>query len=247
MTADGSTIGGRAVPLVGVSSKTDTVKDYALDVVVGYLAAILRTYAESAWHSVAPGEPIVRRAFTHDPQEYEFNQNDLPALYMFRTGSARNAENLSEDYRIHTDGVRLFWVLPPGSPDTDRRRSPIIQAVGKLIDLKIDRVRDPCYVLANDPDPTKMAEGTVVIRAAGLNWIKFLQWKLAKLAIQIGEGAARRVYQALDVTFEFEESITQGFADISNPSSVDAMFAIDGAKDTDGNPLPAVPFSELIG
>jgi hypothetical protein len=68
--------------------------------VLAYIRALFNAYASTAWHSVAPGEPIVRNAFTHDPEEYDFAETHLPALYLFRTGSARNSEDIAADIRI---------------------------------------------------------------------------------------------------------------------------------------------------
>jgi len=247
MSGDGSTIGARTLPLVGVTNQIDTITDRPLDIVLAYIRALFNTYAAAAWNTVAKGEPIVRRYFTHDPEQYDFAETHLPALYIFRTGSARNSEDIAADIRIAPDSVRLFWILPPAPQVPMGRRAPIIAALGKLIDLKIKRTRDPSFVLASDPDPTKVAEGTVVMRAAGLHDLKFLQWKPTQIALKVGAGesASRRVYQALDVKLEIEEQLTQRFDDLTNPSAVDAMFAIAGATGADGEPLPDVPFSEF--
>jgi hypothetical protein len=245
MVADGSTIGGQALPLVAASSATATIADPALDIVLGYIRALFNRYAAAAWASVAPNEPIVRTAFTHDPQEYAFSVGHLPALYLFRTGSARNTEDIAEDIRMAADNVRLFWVLPPGDEEKQRRRTPIIQALGKLIDLKIKRTRDPAYVLASDPDPTKTAEGTVVMRAAGLSELRFRQWEKTTIAISVAGGTERKLYQALSVKLEFDEQLTQEFDDLTAPAENTTGFEIAGAADSSGAPLPNVPFAEF--
>jgi hypothetical protein len=253
MAQDGSTIGLNPVPLVAPAVRTATVCDPAIDIVRDYIRAIFNTYAATAWRSVAPPtEPIVKRAFSHDPQEYDFNEDDLPALYLFRTGSAKNAESVASDIRVHADSVRMFWVLPPAPQEQQARRVPIIQALGKLVDLKIERVRDPAYVLASDPDTTKTEQGTVVIRAAGLNWLRFLQWQTIALALKVGmtpQGGAqeRKVYQALECKLEFEEQATQRYDDLTNASGVDALFNLSGSTDADGDPLPPVPFAGFTG
>lgn len=251
MALDGSTIGLNPVPLPAVASSRATVTDQALDIVLAYIRACFNAYAATAWRSVAPPtEPIVKRAFTHDPQEYDFSEDDLPALYLFRTGSAKNAEDVAEDIRVHTDTVRMFWVLPPAQSPQQARRVPIIQALGKLVDLKIDRVRDPAYVLASDPDPTKVEQGTVVIRAAGLRWLRFLQWQTIALALKVGAtpqggNQERKVYQALECKLEFEEEATQRYDDLTGPAELETQFEIAGATDADGEPLPNVPFAEF--
>jgi hypothetical protein len=240
---DGSTIGALAVPLVAPANSSSTVSDPALDIVLGFIAAVLKSYAATAWASVAPGEPIVRRAFTHDPEDYDFSEGDLPALYMFRTGSANPPEDQSDDLRQHTDSVRLFWIVPRCEPDQERRRVPFFPALGKLIDLKIQQTRDPAYVLASDTDPAKTAQGTVVMRAAGLDWIRFLKWDKTTVAIKMGDGLQSRTYQALDVKLQFQEQITVRYNNLTNATQADASFAIAGAVDSSGNPLPAVPFA----
>jgi hypothetical protein len=241
MTTLGSTIGGLAVPLVPPSTATATIDDPALDVVVGYIAAIVRTYAGAAWRAVAPGEPLLRRTFTHDPEDYEFAETDLPALYAFRTGSAKPTEDQAEDYRISTDTVRLFWVMPRASTEQQRRRVPFIQALGKLIDLAIDRGRDPAYVRSDDPDPTKTAQGTVLLRASGLHWLRSKGWTKTNLAIKMAAGDASRTYQALDMKLEFEEQEIQGYDDLASIPNLDLMVSI-----APGDGTTPLPFSEHI-
>ncbi len=241
--ADGSTIGLNAVPLIAVPSKTATVADPALDIVLAFIRAMFNAYAAAAWRSVAPPtEPIVKRAFTHDPEEYDFNEDDLPALYLFRTGSSKNNEDIAEDIRVSCDSVRLFWVMPPAEQTKQAKRVPILQALGKLVDLKIDRVRDPAFVLASDPDPTKTAEGTVVIRAAGLHWLRCLKWQKTMLALKMGAGQERKAYNALECMLEFEEEITQRYDDLAGPSQFGLMVEIaDGAT----TPLPYSSFLDV--
>ena len=243
MSGDSSTIGGRTLPLA-VPNSGETIADRPLDLVLAYIRALFNAYASAAWHSVAPGEPIVRKAFTHDPDEYNFAETDLPALYLFRTGSARNSEDIATSIRIAPDNVKLFWVLPYVEQVKQTKRVPFISALGKLIDLKIKRTRDPCFVLASDPDPSKTAEGTVVMRAAGLQELKFLQWKKTQLLIKVGAGesANRRAYAALECSIEFTEQLVQRFDDITGEPSLDALFSIEDNDDSNG---PAVPFSEF--
>ncbi len=240
MTTLGSTIGGLAVPLVPPLSPKATIDDPALDVVIGYITAIFNAYAGDAWRAVAPGEPLLRRTFTHDPEDYDFAETDLPAMYAFRTGSAKPTEDQAEDYRIATDTVRLFWVMPRASTEQQRRRSPFIQALGKLLDLAIDRGRDPAYVRADDPDPTKVAQGTVLLRAAGLHWLRSKSWTKTTLAIKMAAGDASRTYQALDVKLEFEEHERQGYDDLSSIPNLALTVAI-----AQGDGTPPLPFSQL--
>ena len=240
MTTLGSTIGGLAVPLVPPISPLATLEDPALDVVVGYISAVVTAYAGAAWRAVAPGEPLLRKVFTHDPEDYEFSEGDLPALYAFRTGSAKPTEDQAEDYRIATDAVRVFWVMPRTGQEQQRRRAPFIQALGKLIDLAFDRGRDPVYVRGDDPDPTKAAQGTVLLRAAGLQWLRTTAWTKTNLAIKSAPTLPSNVYQALDLKLEFEEQEVQGYDDLASIPNLDLTVAI-----APGDGTSPLPFSQL--
>lgn len=241
MTTLGSTIGGLAVPLLPPANATDTGADVALTVFAAYLSAFLTAYAGNAWRAVAPSEPIVRKTFTHDPEDYEFSENDLPALYLFRTGSVRPIEQLAEDWRLHYDNIRVFWVLPNTGTDKQRRRTPYIPAVGKLMDAAFDRERDPVFVWPSDTDPTTARQGTVVTRAAGVEWAVGKTWQKKRLAIQMASGEGlRRVYDAVDFKLEIAERIIQGFDDLSSTAQLDLMVGLaDGIS-------PMLPFSELL-
>lgn len=228
MTTRGTTLGGLSIPLAP-TPRGETPADPALSTFARYLTAILRTYAGAAWTALAPAEPIVRKYFTHDPEEYEFVDKDLPALYLFRTGSAKQIEQFAEDWRVHHDGVRIFWVLPYASQDKQAERKAFLPAVGKLIDSAFDRGRDPAFVAVGDPDPTAARQGSVVQRIAGVEWAIGREWKPLRLAIRMrpGEGE-QRVYDALDFKLEIAERIKHGFEDLSSPSALDVKVAVDG-------------------
>lgn len=153
----------------------------------GYLAAVIRRYAGDAWATLLPGADgqIVKNVFTHDPEQYDFKANDLPALYLFRAGSAKDPENLTADWRVTTDKVSIFWILPPREgvsvmPAIARA----VPFVAKLIDSALRRGRDPSYIVEGDTDPQAPRYGSVVIRAAGLMQMNGGQWKSGLVAIK---------------------------------------------------------------
>ena len=73
---------------VPVPSGDATPGDPGLDIFAGYLKATLNFYAGAAWQAIAPGEPLVRNAFTFDPEQVAWSDSKLPALFVFRNGSA---------------------------------------------------------------------------------------------------------------------------------------------------------------
>lgn len=150
-----------------------------------YLQAFIRRYAGQAWAAISPGvdSDVVKYVFTHDPEQHDFKANDLPALYLFRTGSAKDPENTTEDWRVTADTVKVFWVLPPTADLKQGARSRAIGQVAKIIDYALRKGRDPSYVVEGDVDPQATLEGSVVIRHAGLMKLEATRWTSGRVAI----------------------------------------------------------------
>ncbi len=205
-------LGAERMPLeLPVQGKTIAGK--ALDILGAYLRAAITHYAGEAWAHVAPREPIVRNVFTHDPEQYNFKASDLPALYLFAQRSARDPEQTAEDYRLHADIIRCFWVLPPTKHvDQQARRVPIVNYIGQLIDELLYRGRDASYVIDGDTDATAADEGSVVLRHAGLTRMTSKGWAVGQIAIAVPGNQERFVYPLLDVTMEVERRLFADYA-----------------------------------
>jgi hypothetical protein len=155
------TYGGLAIPLAAPLAG-DTVTDRALSIYARYFQAVLNARAPIAWQAVHPtvtgtmtplANPVVRTILTHDPREVSFDEKELPALYLDRTGGER-PEWKAEDYRVAPDTWRLLWVFPAAVQAAQRLRNSITNGIVKAIDRAVERVRDPAFVDPNDPDPT---------------------------------------------------------------------------------------------
>jgi hypothetical protein len=195
-----------AVPAAGVP-----VGDPGLGVLLRYLQAYLTAYAGAAWTAVAPGEPLVRSVFAHDPEQHVFSDNHLPALYAFRAKSAKKPEQIAEDWRVNYDNVKIFWVLPPCAQEREALRDPIIPKLAALIDRALRLGGDPSFVDAGDTDPYAVNNGTVFLRRAG--WLKAERgdWSATNLAItpySPGDGS-RIVRRALETMVEVSERIEE--------------------------------------
>jgi hypothetical protein len=195
-----------AVPAAGVP-----VGDPGLGVLLRYLQAYLTAYAGAAWAAVAPGEPLVRSVFAHDPEQHVFSDNHLPALYAFRAKSAKKPEQIAEDWRVNYDNVKVFWVLPPCAQEREALREPIIPKLAALIDRALRLGGDPSFIDAGDADPYAVNNGTVFLRRAG--WLKAERgdWSATNLAITPytpGDGS-RIVRRALETTVEVSERIEE--------------------------------------
>lgn len=200
---------------VAAPTKPNPFPDPALDVLGGYLRAYLTSYLGTAWLAIRPGEAIVRAAYTHDPQEHDFSSGILPALYLFREGSARDPVQVTEDHRVHADRVRIFWVCPPANQFQAAELSRALPAIAKTLDKALDEGRDPSWVLSGDPDPTAVVYGSVVLRHAGLRSMTAGSWRRTQLAIKKPgdhrENPELDLYPALDCQVVIEEDARQLF------------------------------------
>jgi hypothetical protein len=228
-------------------------------VVGAYLRAVLTRYAGAAWAKALPGvdNGIVKNLFTHDPEQYDFKAGDLPALYIFRSSSTKDPEQLTADWRVNTDKVSVFWILPPrtgvGTMPAIARAIPF---VAHLIDSAIRRGRDPSYVIDGDPDAQATREGSVVIRHAGLMKLEGGQWRAGMVAINNFHGDGKRepfaaMMSQLTFSQVFEEQPTATIpselgpqAEIVFPARISAIITPNGADDAAveyRNPLTLTP------
>lgn len=154
-----------ALPIPAVApTGTDAVTDPSLSLVANYLAAVLNANAPAAWTAVSPSVteadgtvedyPVVRVAYTHNPEEEWFVETDLPALYLYRTGSMARPYWLAEDYRVTETKWVLRWVFRLSDPEGRKTRQPFANAIVKIVDRAIESQRDPVFVQPGDPDPT---------------------------------------------------------------------------------------------
>jgi hypothetical protein len=151
------TYGALQVP-VQLPVGSDAVSDPALTRLGEYLQIFLNTYAQAAFDKIGlpvgknGRPPVVRTIWSHDPTEYVFSESHLPAMYITRTGGTKPVWR-AEDYRISSDQWTIQWIFPPAQQANQRMRDSITNALVKYIDLAIEKVRDPAWAWALDPDP----------------------------------------------------------------------------------------------
>lgn len=180
-----------------------------------YLRAVVNSKLGAAWRAVAPNSEPVKNAFTHSPEEIDFNEKDLPALYLVRQASeGAGWEWLAEDMDLEHTRVRLLWIFPPTRQEFQRQRNDFVNGLNKVIISAIETGRDPSYVLAGDPDPTAAAEGTVIMRAAGFHALHWRGYKTSPgVAIKMAPPAEPRTYYCLDAQLHLVELRTIDLAD----------------------------------
>lgn len=160
----GNSYGATDIP-IQAPAQGEEITDPAISLIANYLAAILNTYATTAWQVVSPiitglvtapnlVTPVVRKVFGHNPEEEDFNERDLPALYLWRGPKGAQPFWLAEDWRISPDTWTMLWLFRPATQQGRRLRQSFINGIAKLVDAFIETQRDPVYVAPVDVDPT---------------------------------------------------------------------------------------------
>lgn len=188
-------------------SVTDPLLDYSL----AYFQAVINAKLAAAWVTVAPGTLPVKTIKPADPEEVDFLDNDLPALYMWRTGG-NPPERLAEDIWQTHDKIHVLWILPPARQAFQRIRTQFVNGLNKDLHEAIELGRDPCWIVPNDEDVSAQTFGSVFARFAGWSSMYMGPWSAKALIIDM-EGAPKRSYYAyqteLDVTELFDQDITR--------------------------------------
>lgn len=189
-----------------------TSSDPAIDVVLAFLKAWLVTDANLtvAWKAVYPALPPVVRTFSHDPSEWVFNTANLPALFMWRENAIQ--EYAADDWLRDVTTVKALWVYPKGLPENQRIRQPFVNAFTKSVGVGIERGRTPAFIVAGDPDPDALTQGSLFYPFAAFESFELDSWRLTKLTIPNVAGPPARGDElpAVELTFTMHENLVYG-------------------------------------
>jgi hypothetical protein len=139
---------------IPVSTTDKVVGDPALTKIGGFIRDVLNAYADTAWRQVTPAPktietPVVKTLYLHDWNSFAFNENALPALFVWR---ARGKIEQTAEYRSDDTTFQVLWAFPSSKQEEQRARQPFINALVKIVAQKIGVGRDPAWVDAGDPD-----------------------------------------------------------------------------------------------
>jgi hypothetical protein len=221
--------GAEPIPLVAPAAGF-AAGDRALTYLLQYFTAFLNVKAVAAWQAagIAPNVPVVRKSFAHDPKKVSFSTADLPALYMWRSGSEKPPEQYADDYRLTHDVLELLWVLPTINQETDRKREPIDNAIKNLIDVALEEGRDPSWIVAGDPDPAAATRGSLIWNFATFYEMSLSKWKASTFQPdarnESGGVAGIFHHHALSVTFEIQEVYSQDLANFDPLQGMDTTY-----------------------
>jgi len=235
------TYGLLAIP-VAVPAADQPVGDPVIGVLLEAFQAVLNAHISTAWGAagIAPNIPTVRASFGHDPNKVVFSERDLPALFLWRDGSAIESFDQTADRRIATDTLKLIWVFPAAKQEPQRRRAPVTRAVVAVIDGFLKRNRDPAWIATGDASARAALDGSNLTTTAGFWSLRLGRVSHLPVVIEMADESPRRSYEALQMELVIEEAHTIGGMDVMGAAgSVTIQTA-----ELDGNGDPFV-YAEL--
>lgn len=146
------TYGELAIP-VGI---TEPGGDPTLAKLGAFLRAVINADCGAAFdalklHSSMATEVPVANVFTIDPRRYVFNDQDLPALFVYREESRH--EWTDQDHRTATTTVKVMYLFPHDPYHQVADRLPFANAIVKVSDAALVQGRHPAWIDAGDTDP----------------------------------------------------------------------------------------------
>jgi hypothetical protein len=210
-----------AVPVVSPPiERTRSPGDPALVTLGSFAATVLQADCGAAWQALHPGRPDqpeavdgerlgtgpVRRVWYSDPKLGYFSPEDLPGLFVYRTGQGAFPRAGADFYR-RGKAIGLVWMPPRVEADADRRdHDPFFNAAEVALSRALVHRRHPAWILgADETDDNGLVEAafatsTSLVTLSGGS----LDGALAALTltpgrpIQVTTGAAVGAYNTTD-------------------------------------------------
>lgn len=202
-------VGPNPVPLVapGTSPPTNVVADPALGYLLQFFQTVANANCGAAWDAagVSAGS-VVQNAYAWDPERGPFNNDALPALYMWR-GNANPPKWLAEDWLIFTTELQLRWVFPEFPEITiQASRDQFGNGLMTALAVILERMRDPSWIVPGDPDKLALTQGSSIAQWAGFFSLHFNGWKVGRILIDTQDG--KRAYDCVEARLELVEYLT---------------------------------------
>lgn len=211
---------------------TDAVSDPLIDVTLSFFKAVLNANAGAAWRVVAPGEPVVRCTFAHDPEELDFNAKQLPALFLWRD-EGKDFNNLqTSDGNFHTSILKGLWVFAPRPQTIQKSRRPILNAIQTILHRAIEQNRDPAWVVQGDTDPRAATIGSNFYAFAKYFSFRLEHVKKAHIQVDYDDGGKAKMWPAVELSIKVIEELGQDLSGL--PVTEDTRVDI-RLRTSDGN------------
>jgi len=221
--------GAQALPITASVGAATTVTVSAADPLLSYLASYLKTAANArlgaAWAALAPnaGPVPVAQAFEHDPEQWEFNDKYLPALFLFRNGDAGGAvEQLASDWLVTNESISLLWVLPSGPQEKLAVRGRFVSKLFHLFLALVNANRDKAWLVNGDAEALALQEGSSLATFGKFMRLRQTRGAVRKpFSIQMRDGGKPMgPYPAYEAIYEVRERFV---ADTANNPLLDGI------------------------
>lgn len=148
------TFGAIELPL---QSSTEPVGDPAIGYLADYLTSVINAELQDAFDGarLVEGSAVVRKAFTVDPNGYVFDEECLPALFVYRTKGTTT--DLTSDLFGDEAEIRVVWMLPHDRCEVIDKRKAFYNAITKTVARSVRLGRHQAWQLAGDTEPTALS------------------------------------------------------------------------------------------
>jgi hypothetical protein len=156
--------GATSLPLTAISDpELESLADPARAHVLAFCKAVIEYECEEAWLALCPNEPIVRRTRNHNPQQEDFSDNDLPALFAWR-GDLK-PQYFQDEHWGDESNIELLWVFPPTPILNESSRRSIAVGLSRALHKAFGPLngRHPSWVVSGDTDPFAATYGSSLI------------------------------------------------------------------------------------
>lgn len=218
------------------SPSTTAIGDPALDKLAGFLKAAINADTRLAWAAVHPGivppevtpVPVVF-AHTHNPDDGEFTDNKLPALFLWRD-SWTTARAVTSDWQQQVSRVAVLWVPPRADFEKARYREPFRNALAKAIHRNVERQRNPAWIASGDTDTTASYRGSFLLTQMSATKLRIIDIRPHPLTVEKGNGA--EPYDALLTVLELTETMVAVLDDYDDIDHIEGNVQLYGATTT---------------
>src|SRR5688572_28412418 len=139
-----------------------TAGDPALDKLRDFFAAVLNAYGQTAWSAVAPTQQVVAFKFSRKPEEGNFVDRQLPAIFLWRERRVR--QRLADEFITATTQLVLLWVPEPAEQEKNASRWPFAaNAIYDVIVAAVHLERHTGWIDSGDTDPLAATRGSNIL------------------------------------------------------------------------------------